>query len=518
MNAATTGADAGRKTARRITGGTAAVAVPVAVVLVALLVRLHDLGSESIWLDEAYSFGFARPDRTLKEVVWATGGDFHPPLYYLVLHEFLRFGQDAFWLRLPSALCGALAAGAVAVAGRVAAGTVAGLIAGLLFALAPTPVAYAQEARMYALLSLEIGVGLAAFLWLARDRARLFPPPRAVLGSGRGTALPVAWVLLSAAIGTAMLTHNLGVYFPVLVGLAVLMLWRAGPDPHWRDLATAAIFGVLGLLLWLPWVPYLAKQLKQVSGGYWIAAPTSADVLRDFVALTLGREEAALGLAAVLVALALVAFAFARAHEDRRTFALLTLFALGPIALALVVNLWRPLYLPRTLSWVAIPVFVLVAAALVRLPSRALTVALTITLLAVTGYQTQRYFATQSKPGWAEIVSYLAGHWQNGDAVVIHRASAILPFDFHRHAATLRTAMPDPIGIADPADAAMALLPPGTRRVWLIYSFADQDDRDRHIRRTFADGGRIVETRDFGGPPDLGRPTVTLIELRRTGL
>ena len=72
--------------------------VPLALVVLASgLVRFVGLGKESIWLDEATSILIAR--LKLSSVVAWAAGDIHPPLYYLALHFWLRFGETEFAVR-----------------------------------------------------------------------------------------------------------------------------------------------------------------------------------------------------------------------------------------------------------------------------------------------------------------------------------------------------------------------------------------------------------------------------------
>src|SRR5687767_14269362 len=80
-----------------------------AIVLVALAVRLYDLGTESIWRDEAYSIAMAaRPP--LHIVSLTAREDTTPPLYYLALHSWLKvFGESANAARMPSVIAGTLA-------------------------------------------------------------------------------------------------------------------------------------------------------------------------------------------------------------------------------------------------------------------------------------------------------------------------------------------------------------------------------------------------------------------------
>lgn len=72
-----------------------------------LFLRLIFLDLKSVWLDEAASFYFAK-ENPLGLPHTLAFNDNHPPLYYLVLHFFLRYGSSEFILRFSYAIAGAL--------------------------------------------------------------------------------------------------------------------------------------------------------------------------------------------------------------------------------------------------------------------------------------------------------------------------------------------------------------------------------------------------------------------------
>lgn len=71
-------------------------------------------------------------------------------LYFLILRVWIDlFGQSEAALRLPSAFASIATVPVLYCAGRRMFGATAGIVAALLFALAPSSVYYAQEARGY---------------------------------------------------------------------------------------------------------------------------------------------------------------------------------------------------------------------------------------------------------------------------------------------------------------------------------------------------------------------------------
>jgi mannosyltransferase len=166
-----------------------------------------------LWIDEAISAQIA--SLPFDELLQALRHDGHPPLYYVVLHGWMRVAGDSdFALRSFSLLCSLLTLPLAWVVGRRYAGRSGAIAALVLLASSPFAIRYATEARMYALVMLMV---LAA--WLAVQRALEEPSwPR---------LLPVA--VLSGAL---LLTQYWSFYLWVatLCVLAVVAL-RGGPRP-----------------------------------------------------------------------------------------------------------------------------------------------------------------------------------------------------------------------------------------------------------------------------------------------
>src|SRR5205085_742609 len=149
------------------------------IIALGALLRIYKLGSDSVWLDEAYSIQISH--KSLPEIVEETSKDVHPPLYYFALHYWIKlFGDSEFYARLLSALFGTLAILVIYFVGALLFDRATGLLASLLVALSPFNIAFSQEARMYTLFTLlailvqQVSHVQKGF-WIPR------PPPRMIL-------------------------------------------------------------------------------------------------------------------------------------------------------------------------------------------------------------------------------------------------------------------------------------------------------------------------------------------------
>ena len=99
----------------------------LAIVLIGLFLRVYQLGTQSIWYDEAFSISLSK--MSLSQMVQATAADVHPPFYYLILHYLVAlFGTSAVAVRLLSVLFGVLAIPMIYVVGRQLFNKEAGLV------------------------------------------------------------------------------------------------------------------------------------------------------------------------------------------------------------------------------------------------------------------------------------------------------------------------------------------------------------------------------------------------------
>ncbi len=219
----------------------------LALIALALALRLWHLGEQSLWLDEAATFTMSAGSlgdvlRTALE---------HPldfPLERIILNPLTRYPPDEFLFRLPAALWGVLGVALTYVLARQVWDREAALLAAGLLALSPYHIRYSQEARNYT-------------SFLALHLLTLMALMRAVRRPTRS-----AWTLYALAAGITIYDH---LYSFIILAwqwglhalLALLAAWRREqiPNVSWRSLR-AHLLALLGAgALFLPWVIYLSS-------------------------------------------------------------------------------------------------------------------------------------------------------------------------------------------------------------------------------------------------------------------
>ena len=137
-----------------------------AVLALAFCIRWYKIAIPSLWSDEIFTAG--RVALKVPDMIRELRDSPFPPLYYLTVKASVLFlGLSEFSLRLPALLFSVLSVFMIYKLGKALFGSTAGLITAFLVALSAYQVNYAQEAKMYSMLwFFAIGSFLYFFRWL----------------------------------------------------------------------------------------------------------------------------------------------------------------------------------------------------------------------------------------------------------------------------------------------------------------------------------------------------------------
>jgi mannosyltransferase len=275
--------------------------IAVVPALLGLITGGYHLGRVPLWRDEAATKAIASR-RVVQILATMPHDDLVHGAYYLVVHYVIRLlGSSNHALRLPSVLAMAVACAFTAlVAERLASAAgrggaaLTGLTAGVIFALLPATIAYAQEARSYALVTMMATI--ATYLLLR------------ALDDGR----PGWWAGYGAAVFLAALFNLFGLLILVAHGLTLLALARPTTARHWVRRRLGAPLGwvaasAVAVTLLIPVVIIAYGQRTSLS---WISSPSlsrEASALARLWAGSAGLVWPVFGLAALGVAASVIA-------------------------------------------------------------------------------------------------------------------------------------------------------------------------------------------------------------------
>jgi hypothetical protein len=396
----------------------------------ALVFDLHNLGTPSIWFDEAFSVELARqPLPLLWHIIW--GPEPNMELYYLFLHFWLGltgllgFNPVETVVRLPSAIFAGLASVTVFLLGRRYLGLVAGITGAGLFTLNYLQLTYAQQTRAYSLQLL-----LTCIAWYA-----LF----AVFTSETHTKRWWACFILANALAMYAHLFSILIIFAQVVAFAGLLVL---PGP-WRSLARQRLraFIVSLLLTGILIIPMLLESLRGPKTG-WLPIPQLHEVVVLFQLITASSNLYLLILfvlcfCAVLVALLphvpdsaplLQSVTFYRPGDQQSeqkmqqllpiAFALVCWFCVPIISSFIVSQGSIRLFSTRYLVTVLPPLFLLVGLAVGALRWRAAQIVLIAGLFLVALSLVPVYYRSAQVEDWNSTVHWLEQRSQPDDGLV----------------------------------------------------------------------------------------------------
>ena len=276
---------------------------------------------QSLWRDEAFSYLLAK--KNVLEILTLTVKDFNPPLYYLVLHFWMKvFGSSEIALRSLSLLFYVFTLYVLFefLKNVLGLSNKKSFVYFLLLILNPVLVYYAFEARMYSMLAFF--ASLSFYLFITK-KPRLY--------------------IIATILG--LYTH----YFMIFVVLTQILYSVVYEARKTRIKEIKTIF--TSLLIFSPWVIYLFFQKKDILNSFWIFPGNIKEAFFLPVVLLTGYEKGVsyfsniyLYFSLFLIFLLIIGFT---KKPKKKIFYYLNFWVFIPLILIGLVSLYRPLFLPR---------------------------------------------------------------------------------------------------------------------------------------------------------------------------
>jgi len=379
----------------------------------ALVLRLYQLGAESLWSDEGYS---------IRDAMYPALAVGLRPVYYLILHAWMRLGLggNEFLLRLPAAIFGVAGVWALFGLGRRLFDRPVALLASVFMAVSVLHINHSQEVRMYSLAALLVICATYLFvLW--RDYGHF----RYGLG-----------YVISALL--TLLTFPLTVF--VFLGHAVFMLlYHRRYSPRSWMLLCGMLVVTIG---WLPWTNRCVQVMKSFESGLIgsQSAPSPRDVismLGDFYLWKCNNPSAVYILGAVFFSLLILTVALFGLRKFSKTHAnvsLIWIWLVLPLLCSyllslFVTNVWTVRYVIAASP----ALYMLVSHGIQTLTHRGTKIAVLILILLPTLVRLGMYYVQPERPEWRPAVRYVETHEEPGDIIGIYSPGNKLIFDYYYH-------------------------------------------------------------------------------------
>lgn len=327
---------------KKLTSSKSFLTIVILAGVLATLIALAIGVQQSVWFDEAYSVRVAQ--QSLGDLLSLTALDTHPPLYYMILKLWAGIGGwGEVWLRLLSALFygGSVIVGALLARRLFNAKTALFTLPFLL--LAPLLVRYGFEIRGYAMASF---IGISATYVMVRAQA---------------DKRWQWWALYAVLVAAGMMT----LYYTALLWLAHLVWLIASQKHSLKDLVRAPwLWAYVGsVILFSPWMSTFLSQLENGALAPISQAMTLDNLLGIVTFNTLYQPTwqldplnsiAALFVIVAVISVVVTMWRSLRTRSEKQAAQLLTLYILVPIIILTIISLFRPMYVERYLSHVAI--------------------------------------------------------------------------------------------------------------------------------------------------------------------
>lgn len=383
----------------------------LALSLIGFFLRFYNLGFNSIWLDEASTYGIAKG--TFLEIWQVTAaGEFNPPLFYWIEHMMLVFGNSEFILRIIPASLGALTIPLVYFAGKEFLDQNVGIIAATLCAFSPFEIFYSQEARAYSMMLFFVALALIFYFRAFKsDSTRdwiLFGICSALAFWSHFYAFVIvsALVIYTIALRATAIVKNFSAIKPFALGviafiIATFPLIVVTIQLFITRTSSAPTYGIQGIGI-------IGETLKQISGfdeiGFYLL----------FCLFILG-----------LVALFML--------EKNKAILLLTIVVLT-FAISFFLSFKMPM-IPRYLIFLLPVYFIGIASSyqlFYRMISRpAVVYVLMVIFVLISAPMLISYYTGITKDDWRGFASTVQTKTQNGDWIVLVPSYMSQPFNYY---------------------------------------------------------------------------------------
>jgi len=229
-------------------------------IAVSIFLRIYNLEQKNPWFDEIYSWKIS--NLTFTEIIFKTGQDIHPPLYYFTLKIWMSiFGDSLFAIRMLSVMFGLLSMFFIfKICKIIFNDNLPVLLVLLLYAVSPLNIYYSQEVRMLNM-NLFLCLGSVYFFILNLKSYNL-----------RNSIFYCLFSFLS------FYTH----YFALLIFITQILIiffeFRSNTIDKNKFKTYLKIFSV-PVILYIPWIPYFITQITK--GQPWRTSMSFIEILES---------------------------------------------------------------------------------------------------------------------------------------------------------------------------------------------------------------------------------------------
>jgi len=387
----------------------------LAIILLAIFLRLYAISDESYWYDEGLSINFAKlgvPQMIEK----LSTIEIHPPFYYLALHYWMDlFGHSEFATRFLSAIFGILAVFMIYKLCLLIFDKETAIISSLLLAVSTFHVYYSQEVRMYSFMPLLALLSVYFFLKLLERKS---------LADSVGYVISTTLLIYTHYMGVFIIfTQN--IYF-----ITLLLLSKKDSRPNflrWIGLQ------IMVVLLFTPWLGGFINQMSRTMNPPALDSMNTIPRLPPpkYSLLLIKRLFTQYSGTWLIARILLVLSAFSLVIiEKRRPFVklfksnkiyLLSIWLLSPLVLPLIApKFTRILYFGQYLIANSVALYILAARGISNIRFRYVKFVAVGVILVLSLVNTNELYTKVNKEPWQRAAKYIDKNARPGDLVIFN--------------------------------------------------------------------------------------------------
>ncbi|WP_231186720.1 glycosyltransferase family 39 protein [Haladaptatus sp. DYF46] len=440
------------------------------------ILRVHTIGFDSFWLDEAITMYFIHTMTFQELVTELPKAQPHLPLYYILLKAWIAIsGTEEGAVRMLSAAFSIASIPILYALGKRLYGFQVGAIAALMLTVSPFQIYYAQEARMYSLLAF---LTVASYYCLLR-----------YLDSRQNKEM---LLYIVSAILLAY-THVFGLF--IIVSQILYYLWREWiGSEDWRSfiretgkisvpvgIGAAPAVGMIAAKVFIPNAYGSGSQVQHIP-----APPNWHDIISAYTHFTVRHPHPPMSIAVQVGLLVGIGGAlFVPSYLlSRKKSVFLWIWLLVPTCLAIVLSyLIQPIFFPKYLIGCSIALYLLFARGVALIPRpNVRTILLAIILLnsvALNSFQ----FTNHQKREFKSAAQFVDRGYSPEDLIIVDKRKSSSPFGYYFD----RAGMPTVGDITGPLRPTIRKQVRKVDTVWVVFSSSKRPHRRkvlRNVRRT----------------------------------
>ncbi len=386
--------------------------IVLSIIILSFFLRIYNLDGESLWYDEAMSIDISK--KTISDIIYVANVDAHPPLYYIILHFWIKiFGDSEFSVRFPSIIFGILSVYMIFKLGELIFNRNIGLLCSFILSISLYHIRYSQEARSYSLLVLLVLLSNYFFIKILENREK-----------NKEKDNTVGYIISSI---TMLYTHIFGLFYLLSHNIYYLISKKKN-----IKLKSWIVIQSIILSFFILWLPFILGKIERSIGMRYIITlktfPTFNSIYGTFKIFAGNEEILYIFIIAIIIGLAKLIKGNNEEYTDKYIFILLWLFL--PIMVSIIISYTiGPLYMNRYFIG-SFPALILLSSKSI-LEIKKISIIFILLIIVLQIPLIGAYYDDINKEQWRDVANYIKDNKKENDTLFLYPNFIRIPFSYY---------------------------------------------------------------------------------------